>query len=121
MTCTAAELKCSDKGEHAFAAVSCTDVGGADVMSCRVIPGVAHVFEYTAEPAGLPAERGDVLHDDEMGPQVTTSAFLIPARRPATEMSWQGSPAVSTSTGSTLVQSMRGEVAEVGHVGHPDG
>jgi hypothetical protein len=30
----------------------------------------------------------------------------MPARRPAAEMSWQGNPAVSTSTGSTVVQSM---------------
>jgi hypothetical protein len=33
--------------------------------------------------------------------------FSIPARRPAEEMSWQGNPAVSTSTGSTVVHSMR--------------
>jgi len=32
--------------------------------------------------------------------------FSIPARRPAAEMSWQGNPAVSTSTGSTVAQSM---------------
>lgn len=55
------------KHEHTLATVRRPDVGGADATPDRVIPRVGQVAEYTVEPAILPAERGDVLHDDERG------------------------------------------------------
>jgi hypothetical protein len=45
-------------------------VGGADVAGSyatpdRVIPRFGQPTEYSVQPAVLPAESGDVLHDNE--------------------------------------------------------
>jgi hypothetical protein len=53
--------------EHAFAAVGCSDVAGADATPERVIPRFGQVAEYTVESSVSPAKRGDVLHHDERG------------------------------------------------------
>jgi hypothetical protein len=53
--------------EHAFAAVGGSDVGGANAVPERVVPRFGQVAEYSVQSSVAPAQRGDVLHDDECG------------------------------------------------------
>jgi hypothetical protein len=53
--------------EQPFSAVCRADVGGANATPDRVIPRFGQVAEYLVESAVFPAQRGDVLHDEDRG------------------------------------------------------